>query len=51
MPPDTVKARKLKGFLTWMLQPEAQRMAAELNYAPLPVTVVELEQKVVAELP
>jgi phosphate transport system substrate-binding protein len=50
-PPDTVKARKLKGFLTWMLQPEAQRMAADLSYAPLPVPVIELEQKVIAALP
>jgi hypothetical protein len=28
-----------------MLQPEAQRMAADLHYAPLPVPVIELVQK------
>ncbi len=50
-PTDTVKARKFKGFLTWMLTPKAQRMAADLNYAPLPVAVVDLEQKHVAGLP
>jgi phosphate transport system substrate-binding protein len=50
-PPDTAKAHKLKGFLTWMLQPEAQRMAADLSYAPLPVAVIQLEQAKVAALP
>jgi ABC-type phosphate transport system substrate-binding protein len=29
----------------WMLQPEAQRMAADLHYAPLPVPVIELVQQ------
>ena len=29
----------------WMLKPEAQRMAADLHYAPLPVPVIELVQK------
>jgi hypothetical protein len=28
-----------------MLQPQAQRMAADLHYAPLPVPVIELVQK------
>jgi hypothetical protein len=28
-----------------MLQPEAQRMAADLHYAPLPVPVIELVQQ------
>jgi hypothetical protein len=28
-----------------MLRPEAQRMAADLHYAPLPVPVIELLQK------
>jgi hypothetical protein len=28
-----------------MLPPEAQRMAADLHYAPLPVPVIELLQK------
>jgi len=40
--PDTTKTRVLQTFLTWMLQPEAQRMAADLHYAPLPVPVIEL---------
>jgi phosphate transport system substrate-binding protein len=40
--PDTTKARLLGEFLHWMLGPEAQRMAADLHYAPLPVPVIEL---------
>jgi hypothetical protein len=28
-----------------MLKPEAQRMAADLHYAPLPVPLIELVQK------
>jgi phosphate transport system substrate-binding protein len=40
--PDTTKARVLGEFLHWMLGPEAQRMAADLQYAPLPVPVIEL---------
>ena len=43
--PDTTKAKQLQKFLGWMLQPEAQRMAADLHYAPLPVPVIELLQK------
>jgi phosphate transport system substrate-binding protein len=43
--PDTVKARLVKDFIHWMLQPEAQRMAADLHYVPLPVAVIELIQK------
>lgn len=35
------KGQKLKGFLLWMLSPEAQRMAADLQYAPLPVPLIE----------
>ncbi|HEY7637049.1 MAG TPA: phosphate ABC transporter substrate-binding protein PstS [Gemmatimonadales bacterium] len=42
---DTAKARQLRGFLHWMLQPDAQRMAADLQYAPLPVPVIELVEK------
>jgi phosphate transport system substrate-binding protein len=42
--PDTTKARALHSVLTWMLKPEAQRMAADLHYAPLPVAVIELLQ-------
>jgi phosphate transport system substrate-binding protein len=43
--PDTAKGRKLRDFLRWMLQPEAQRMAADLHYAPLPVPLIELVEK------
>jgi phosphate transport system substrate-binding protein len=42
---DSAKARVLHDFLRWMLTPEAQRMAADLHYAPLPVPVIELVQK------
>ncbi|HZB27360.1 MAG TPA: hypothetical protein VE282_02265, partial [Gemmatimonadales bacterium] len=42
---DQTKARVLHDFLRWMLTPEAQRMAADLHYAPLPVPVIELVQK------
>ena len=41
-PRDSAKAKLLHGFLQWMLQPNAQRMAADLHYAPLPVPVIEL---------
>jgi phosphate transport system substrate-binding protein len=44
-PADTAKARLLHNFLDWMLQPAAQRMAADLHYAPLPVPLIELLQK------
>jgi phosphate transport system substrate-binding protein len=47
---DAAKAKKLHDFLTWMTSPEAQGMAAQLHYAPLPARVVELEQKRVAAL-
>ena len=43
--PDSTKAEPLQGFLGWMLRPEAQRMAADLHYAPLPVPVIDLLQK------
>jgi phosphate transport system substrate-binding protein len=48
--PDTVKARTLHNFLTWMLKPEPQRMAADLHYAPLPVPVIELLQQRLAAM-
>ncbi len=44
-PRDSAKAKVLHGFLQWMLQPNAQRMAADLHYAPLPVPVIELLQQ------
>jgi phosphate transport system substrate-binding protein len=43
--PDSAKARALHSFLIWMFKPEAQRMAADLYYAPLPVSVIELIQR------
>ncbi len=46
--PDTAKGKQIQDFLTWMLEPEAQRMAADLHYAPLPVPVIELVQKRIA---
>ncbi len=43
----TTRAKTIRGFITWMLEPPAQRMAADLHYAPLPVPVIELvRQKV-----
>jgi phosphate transport system substrate-binding protein len=41
---DTTKMRELHRFLSWMLKPAAQRMAADLHYAPLPVSLIELLQ-------
>ena len=47
---DAAKAKLLKDFLTWMITPDAQRMAAELKYAPLPAEVVQLIQPRLATL-
>jgi phosphate transport system substrate-binding protein len=45
--PDTTRAKAIGDFVRWMLEPPAQRMAADLHYAPLPVPVIELlRQKV-----
>jgi phosphate transport system substrate-binding protein len=41
---DPVKAKLIRDFLAWMITPEAQAMAAELHYAPLPAPVVSLVQ-------
>ena len=41
---DAAKAKIVKDFLTWMISPDAQKMAADLNYAPLPAEVVSLIQ-------
>jgi len=46
--PDSGEARQIQNFVAWMLQPAAQRMAADLHYAPLPVPVIELVQKRIA---
>ncbi len=42
--PQLPKQRAIRSFLAWMLEPSAQRMAADLHYAPLPVRVIELIQ-------
>jgi len=42
---DAAKGRQIHDFLLWMLEPEAQRIAADLNYAPLPVPLIQLLQK------
>jgi phosphate transport system substrate-binding protein len=39
---DATKAKQIKSFLEWMITPEAQQMATELKYAPLPDQVVTL---------
>jgi phosphate transport system substrate-binding protein len=39
------KSKALDDFLRWMLTPAAQRMAADLHYAPLPAPVIDLVQK------
>ena len=41
---DVAKGKALKDFLAWMLTAEAQKMAEELKYAPLPKEVVSLVQ-------
>jgi phosphate transport system substrate-binding protein len=41
---DAAKAKLIQDFLTWMIKPEAQDMAAALHYAPLPQPVVALVQ-------
>jgi phosphate transport system substrate-binding protein len=41
---DAAKAKLIKDFLTWMITPDAQKMAGELHYAPLPTEVVSLIQ-------
>jgi phosphate transport system substrate-binding protein len=40
--PNEAKAKALKGFVSWMITSEAQQMAAQLKYAPLPQPVVKL---------
>jgi phosphate transport system substrate-binding protein len=40
--PDAAKAKAIRDFLKWMISPEAQGMATELKYAPLPKEVVTL---------
>jgi phosphate transport system substrate-binding protein len=40
--PDAAKARAIRDFLRWMVGGEAQGVAQELRYAPLPTRVAEL---------
>jgi phosphate transport system substrate-binding protein len=40
--PDTTRAKTMRDLVAWMLEPPAQRMAADLHYAPLPAPVIEL---------
>jgi len=47
---DPAKAKLLKDFLTWMITPEAQGMAAGLHYSPIPKEVVTLIQARLATL-
>ncbi len=42
---DSAKEAKIRAFVRWMLEPEAQRMAADLQYAPLPVPLIEMIQR------
>jgi phosphate transport system substrate-binding protein len=49
-PTNPGKHKQLKEFLQWMLAPEAQRMAADLHYAPLPVKLIEIEQRRIGTL-
>ncbi len=39
---DPAKAKLIRDFLAWMITPEAQKMAADLHYSPLPPPVVAL---------
>ena len=41
---DAAKAATLRTFMEWMISSDAQRMAADLHYAPLPMPVIELLQ-------
>jgi len=45
VPRSADKSKALDDFVRWMLKPAAQRMAADLHYAPLPVPVIELVQQ------
>lgn len=40
--PDAAKGKVLRDFLTWMTGAEAQKMADDLGYAPLPANVAKL---------
>lgn len=48
--PDAAKAGAIQSFLRWILTPEAQAMATDLGYAPLPESVVALARTRVESL-
>ncbi|HJS46630.1 MAG TPA: phosphate ABC transporter substrate-binding protein PstS [Gemmatimonadales bacterium] len=48
--PDPAKGRSIRDFLRWMVGPEAQGVATELGYAPLPPRVAELVTARIATL-
>ncbi len=45
---DSAKAKLIRDFLAWMITSEAQKMAADLHYSPLPAPVIALIE---AQLP
>jgi phosphate transport system substrate-binding protein len=47
---DAAKARQIRDFLSWMISPEAQQIAKELHYSPLPQEVVGLVRARIAAL-
>jgi phosphate transport system substrate-binding protein len=42
---DPAKTKAIWDFVRWMSEAEAQRLAADLHYSPLPMPVIELVQK------
>ena len=48
---DAAKAATLHKFMEWMISPDAQRMASDLHYAPLPMPVIELLQARLKAMP
>lgn len=40
--PDAVKGKLIRDFLSWMVTPDAQQMAQQLGYAPLPKETSDL---------
>ena len=46
---DAAKGEALKKFLSWAMT-DGQKMASELDYAPLPASLVELNKKTIASL-
>jgi phosphate transport system substrate-binding protein len=47
---DPAKGKLIRDFLAWMITPEAQQMASQLHYSPLPAPVVSLIQNRLATL-